>query len=184
MATGMTISKSDLILHPVRIRIVTELAGRQFTPRQLAELLPDVPQATLYRHINLLTEGGVLEVVTEQQVNGATERSYSLAQDQGRLTPDELCNLSAEDHQRYFTIFAASLIDSFAAFIQHTDLNTLGADGMSYNRAVIYLNDAEREQFRQDVIALIGKMLANTPTSDRQRYTLASIVIPDGKDLK
>lgn len=177
-------SKADLILHPVRLRIVTELAGRQFTPRQLGELLPDVPQATLYRHIKLLTEGGVLEIAAEQQVNGATERSYSLVSGQGRLTPDELRNLNTADHLRYFTVFTAALIDSFATYLQQTDLEQLGEDGMSYNRAVIYLNDTEREQFRQEVIALIGKTLANTPAPDRQRYTLASIVIPHGKDPK
>jgi hypothetical protein len=82
----MAQTKSDLLLHPVRMRLVTELAGRQMTPGQLAAALPDVPQATLYRQINRLLEGGVFEVVAEQVVNGATERTYAVVGGGDRLS--------------------------------------------------------------------------------------------------
>ena len=62
--------KADLILHPARLRIMGELGGRQMTSRQLAIALPDMAQASLYRHIKALLDGGILEVVSEQAVNG------------------------------------------------------------------------------------------------------------------
>lgn len=179
----MSQRKADLILHPVRLRIVTELAGRQFSPRQLAELLPDVAQATLYRQLSLLLEGGVIEIAAEHSVNGATERIYRVAEGQRGLSMEEVREFSSEDHLRYFTIFAASLIDTFAVYLQNTEQGELH-DDLSYNRAVVYLNDEERAQFRQDVAALIGKIIANEPASNRKRYTLASIVIPDRKETK
>ena len=52
--------KEDLLFHPVRLRIVLATAGRQVTAQQLAGELPDIPQATLYRNINMLTNGGIL----------------------------------------------------------------------------------------------------------------------------
>lgn len=49
--------KADLLLHPVRMRIVQQLiAGDPQAILQLAQRLGDVPQATLYRHMKLLLE--------------------------------------------------------------------------------------------------------------------------------
>ncbi|MBA3868578.1 MAG: helix-turn-helix domain-containing protein [Anaerolineae bacterium] len=176
--------KADLILHPARLRMMSELGGRQMTPRQLAIALPDIPQATLYRHIKALLDGGILEVVNEQDVNGATERTYAVVKGSGRLSIEELQGLSAEEHLRYFTIYAFKLIDDFAAYVRDANLEQIGQDGMSYSTAVIYLTDAERAQFQQDVMALIGRVLSLQPTPDRKRFSLSSIVIPEGKDAK
>jgi len=50
---------TDLVLHPVRMRILLAVAhGQQMTPLALAAQLPGVPQATLYRHIKALAASG------------------------------------------------------------------------------------------------------------------------------
>ena len=51
------IETRDLLLHPVRLRIVQALVGSPMTPLHLKEQLGDVPQATLYRHLSQLFEG-------------------------------------------------------------------------------------------------------------------------------
>ena len=54
----------DLLLHPLRLRIIQLLFdGRRLTARQIAAAQPEIPQATLYRHLHQLVEGGVLVVV-------------------------------------------------------------------------------------------------------------------------
>jgi len=174
--------KADLLLHPVRIRIMTEFSGRERTSQQLAEVLPDIPQATLYRHIKKLVGGGILEVMEEKRVNGAVERTYRIAQGGSRLSPEDIASLSPQDHIRYFTIYAVALIDSFTDYIQTCDLALALEDGLSYNRAVIYLSDEERAQFSAELDALVGRMLACQPAPQRKRFTLASVVIPDKKD--
>ncbi len=179
----MAQSKSDLLLHPVRMRLVTELAGRQMTPSQLAAALPDVPQATLYRQINRLLEGGVFEVVAEQVVNGATERTYAVVGGAARLSLDERQTITPEQHVRYFSTFAAVLIDAFTRYVQQADPTKVAEEGLSYNRAVIYLSDAERAAFQEQIIQLVGQVMANQPTPERKRYTLASVTIPEERDL-
>ncbi len=175
-------TKADLILHPARLRIMGELGGRQMTPRQLSFALPDLAQASLYRHIKALLDGGILEVVNEQEVNGAMERTYAIVKGGGRLSIEELNDLSPEEHLRYFTIYAVKLIDDFAGYLHEADLEQIGSDGMSYSTAVIYLNNEERAQFQQDVIRLIGHVMSFEPSPDRKRFSLSSIVIPDRKD--
>ncbi len=56
-------TRSEMLLHPVRIRIVSEFTGRQRTDRDLADALPDIRQASLYRLVAALVVGGVLEQV-------------------------------------------------------------------------------------------------------------------------
>lgn len=152
------------------------------TPRQLANALPDIPQATLYRHIKTLVDGGILEVVAEQDVNGSVERTYAVAKGAGRLSEAELQKLSTEEHLRYFTIFAVKLIEDFAAYLRNAHLEQSGQYAMSYSTASIYLNDAERAQFQEEIIALVGRVMSNAPAPDRKRYNLSSVVIPGGKD--
>ena len=65
-------SKAELVLHPVRLRIIQSLiGGRERTPQQIAEELPDVAQATLYRHLGRLAKAGLVKVVAERQRNDA-----------------------------------------------------------------------------------------------------------------
>jgi hypothetical protein len=156
------------------------------TPGQLAAAMPDVAQATLYRHINRLWAGGIIEITAEQVVNGATERTYAVTAGQGQLTDADLAGLSPEEHTRYFATFTASLIEAFSRYVQAADPTTdplaIRADGLSYNRAAIYLNAAEQAEFQEAVMALIQGVLSNPPTPERRRYTLASVVIPDERN--
>jgi DNA-binding transcriptional ArsR family regulator len=70
---------ADLILHPVRLRIVRAfLGGRSLTTSALAAELADVPAASLYRHVARLVDAGVLEVVAERRVRGTIERTFVL----------------------------------------------------------------------------------------------------------
>ena len=82
--------KADIILHPVRLRILVALGGTKLTAQQLVRLLPDVPQTTLYRQLNLLTRHGVLEVAEERRVRGTVERVYRPAPGTTTLTPGDL----------------------------------------------------------------------------------------------
>src|SRR5215472_6962500 len=114
----MATSRADLILHPVRMRLIITLARRQLTARQLSELLPDIPQATLYHHLGTLTRAGLLRVVSERRVRGTVEKRYAIADDNAALSPTDLANASREDHLRYFTMFVATLLGDFARYLQ------------------------------------------------------------------
>ncbi|MFD0472222.1 helix-turn-helix domain-containing protein [Nonomuraea thailandensis] len=60
-----------MILHPIRLRIMWALSGGRIrTTSELCESLPDVPKTTLYRHVGLLADAGLLEVAGEQRVRG------------------------------------------------------------------------------------------------------------------
>lgn len=171
--------KADLILHPVRMRILTALAGRRLTARELAALLPDVAQATLYRHINALSEGALLVVAEENPVRGTVERVYMLAENGANLTPDDLAAMSKDDHMRLFTTFVTKLLNDFAAYLDARETVDLAADGVSYRQAALYLTDAELANLMQQAGALLAPYLNREPDDRRQRRLLTTIIMPD-----
>src|SRR5688572_22230357 len=106
---GGSVVSADLLLHPVRLRVVQAFLGdRVLTTADLHAELPDVPVATLYRHVGVLADAGVLTVVGERKVRGAAERSYRLDLAAASLGPADAAAMTAEDHRRAFTTFAAA----------------------------------------------------------------------------
>src|SRR5437763_83181 len=73
-------------------------------------LLPDVPNAMVYRHVDLLASGGTLEVADEQRVRGAVERHYRLHQERASIDPETAASLSPGDHRRGFAAATAALV--------------------------------------------------------------------------
>ena len=70
---------SDMITNPIRMKIMQFLQLRgEATTRQICEELHDVPQPTLYRHINYLLKEEVLIVKSERKVRGSMERLLTL----------------------------------------------------------------------------------------------------------
>jgi Fe2+ or Zn2+ uptake regulation protein len=63
-------SKADLFLHPVRLRIITAISTHRMTAKEIAQIMPEIPLTTLYRNINALAEGGIIQVVEKNQIRG------------------------------------------------------------------------------------------------------------------
>src|ERR1700712_2699189 len=79
---------ADVLLHPVRMRILQTLFDADpLTTAQRRERLPDIPPATMYRHVAVLAEAGVLEVVNEKRVRGTVERSYRVRPEEAVVDP-------------------------------------------------------------------------------------------------
>jgi len=173
-------TRAEVLLHPVRLRIVSEFVGHDRTVRDLADALPDIPQATLYRHVAALVDGGILELVGERAARGPSERVYRVAPGADRIRPEELDAVPAAEQRRMFAVFTASLIDSFATYVE-SDGAVPSADGLAYNRAVVNLSRQERLDFATRFAALAAEILALPPGRHRRRYHIASCFIPASK---
>jgi hypothetical protein len=174
-------SKADLLLHPVRFRIVqTVVGGHHFTTQQIMELLPDIPQATLYRQLNKLLEGGILEVVEERQVRGTKEKVFAMVENGASLSAKDLSSSNKEDHMQYFLAFLSTIQSSFDRYLQQEELD-LEADGVGYRQVPLFLSDEEFTVFTQKMASIILEAAKNAPTDERRRRTLSTIIIPDPK---
>ena len=168
----------ELLGHPVRLRIVHAMrGGRTLTTTQLCARLPDVSKAMVYRHVDLLAAGGVLEVADERRVRGAVERHYRLHRDRASIDPGEAASMSAEDHRRGFAVALAALVAEFDAYLDRDDADP-SADPVGYRQHGIWLNRTELTDLIGELRAAIVPRLANRATPDRTRYLLSPILFP------
>jgi hypothetical protein len=174
------VTSAELLLHPVRLRIVqTFLGDRALTTTHLRAELPDVPPASLYRHVARLVERGVLSVVAERRVRGALERTYILRAAAARISADEVAKMSVDEHRQAFLAFVAGLIGNAERYLARPDIDPL-RDGASYNLAGLWLDDVELMEFARDLYTIVQPRLANGPRAGRTRRILATVLLPGG----
>jgi hypothetical protein len=171
-------ASADLLLHPVRLRIVKAFLGdRALTTKQLAVELPDVPAGSIYRHVARLTEAGVLQVVAERRVRATTERTYALRMYAAQMQPDEIAAMSLDEHVNAFVAYIAGLLGDFDRYIATKPENP-GQDGAGYRVAAMWLTDAELHDYLRELAAISQPRLANAPGAGRQRRMLYTVVLP------
>ena len=175
----MATTRANLILHPVRMRLLVALARRQLTARQLSEMLPDVPQATLYSHLGRLTKAGLLQIVSERQVRGTVEKVYAIYGDSVSLNPEDLAKATPDDHLHFFTVFVTTLIGDFARYLQQDGPIDLYKDGVGYRQTPLYLSDEEFLEAAVAVNRALLPFLLNLPAANRRRRLYTTIVFPD-----
>jgi Helix-turn-helix domain len=171
-------TSADLLLHPVRLRIIQAFLGdRALTTAQLRAELPDVPPASLYRHVALLVSAGVLSVVAERRVRGAVERTYVLRVAAASLDPSELDRMGREEHRQAFMAFVAGLLGDFDRYLAADDIDLM-RDGVSFRLAGLWLDDAEFAELVRELVRAIQPRLANAPRPGRRRRILGTVLLP------
>ena len=169
---------ADLLLHPVRLRIVEAFLGdRALTTSALAAELSDIPAASLYRHVARLVDAGVLAVVAERRVRGALERTYVLRLTAAAVGLDEVAAMSADDHRRAFMAFVAGLLGDFDRYLARGDIDLL-RDGVTYRLAGLWLDDAEYAELLRELTRVLQPRLTNPPRPGRKRRILGHVLLP------
>ncbi|MCL1600937.1 MAG: helix-turn-helix domain-containing protein [Actinomycetia bacterium] len=174
----MATRRSEILLHPVRLRIVLATAGDEVTTADIAKQLPDVPQATLYRHIAKLTDAGILDVVGERQARGAIERTYRVNATKASIGTAEASKMSADEHFEAFTTFAGALIESYGRYL-NTPGSEPAADGVSFRQARLWLTDHELDALVTDVTTALARYLDFNKTHERTPRLLSTILMPE-----
>ncbi|MEK3733523.1 helix-turn-helix domain-containing protein [Paenibacillus sp. FSL M8-0334] len=171
--------KTDLLLHPVRMRIIQQLlTGKPQTIMQLVEALGDVPQATLYRHMKLMLESNLIEVVQVNKIHGQEERVYAAVQENLSISESEAYSASQEDHLRYFSVFHTNLLQQATAYLSKTPVKQYAADGFGYWNAPLHMTDEEFASFVASINELLDKVAAYKPSPERKARLFASMMIP------
>ena len=172
------VNTRDLLLHPVRLRIVHAMSGGRIrTTSDLCTRLPDVSKATVYRQVALLAEGGLLEVVGEHRVHGAVERHYRLHQARAVIDPVAAASMSLDEHRRGFTAAMAGLVAEFNAYLgrEHADPT---ADLVGYRQIPLWLSQDELAELITQVRSIVVSKMNHQPAPNRSLYLLSPILFP------
>ena len=68
---------AEIAMNPARQRIFQYfLLHETGTVKEIRKALPDIPSASLYRHIKILADSSILMVVGENRIRGTVESVY------------------------------------------------------------------------------------------------------------
>ena len=170
-------NRVDLLLHPVRLRIIkTFLGDRALTTAQIAAELADIPKASLYRHVATLAKTGILDVVAERQVRGTIEKTYALRLAAAQVSDEDVEAMSVDDQAQAFLVYVAGLLSDFDRYLAHSPAPL--RDGAGYRVAAMWLSDAEYADFLRDLSRVLQPRLANAPNEERRRRLSYHVMLP------
>lgn len=172
----------SVILNPVRMRIIQSLSkNKNMTVQQIAQDLPDVPQATLYRHLKKLLEANAIMVVEENKVRGVTEKVYAISADPYDKATKDINENDKSQILNLFYNYLMALLGDFEGYLKGEDID-LRRDGITFRSAALYMNDEEYIEFLKDIRKAIDKVIDNGPTEDRRLRKVSTISMPISQD--
>jgi DNA-binding transcriptional ArsR family regulator len=175
--------RADLINHPVRSRILAALLGRDLTTQQIAELLPDVPVPSLYRHVRELADAGVLDAVREVRLNGGPVKVYGVRPGRALVRREDVPDATASDRLRFFTTFLNTLADLYRTYLGRQGAGKPVVDEPEQSiMTSLNLSAGEYNRFSGELKALLDRWRELPASGDRRRVIFAHAVIPDLPD--
>ena len=178
----MTDESIEMVIHPVRLRILQSLVAGPQTTQQIADQLADVPKSSLYRHLKLLLDSGFVAVAEIRLVQGIQEKVYRLSRP-ARLGPDETAGVSADDHLRYFTTYMMVLMRGFAKYLSTSPEPNFLEDRVGYSDVFFWATNEEFDGFSSKINEAMLPLLENKAAEGRHRHRIAVITYPDQKEV-
>jgi DNA-binding transcriptional ArsR family regulator len=172
--------KAALILHPVRLQIITAMSTQRMTAGELSEIMPDIPQTTLYRHLNALLAGGIIKIVEENPVRGTVERVYALVAPPS-ITPEDLRGMSKQDYEHLATLALSSFMSDIRRYLERKPDDAyidFLADGLDLNKVQLNLSDDEFRRMNQQIFTIMVAAAKNQPSPERKRRIFSYLFIP------
>jgi len=175
--------KADILLHPVRMKIVRTLMGHSkegLTPLEMAKIIQDVSQATLYRHIQKLADANIIRVLREEKVRAVTEKYYIVNMEETNLDSEEWESYSADDKLRYYSYYQLSLFSQYQTYLNRiekentNDLSTLSVIDLN-------LDDPTFKEFQNELNDLMMKYYKKSHNNSKKEAamrTLGITIIP------
>lgn len=159
----------DVLLNPVRMRIVQHLFYlKSTTVSKLIELMNDIPRTTLYRHINILYEWGLLTVIKEIKVRGTYEREYA-------LDIEKVYEASSNNPvEKGIYAFHMKLLADFESYFKAPGADPV-KDRLFLSENILMLSDTEFDQCVDEIFGVMKKYM-NLIMEKERKSRLVSII--------
>ena len=163
----------EIVMNPVRQRIFQYfLLHETGTVKEIRKALPDIPSASLYRHVKILTDNFVLMVVGENRIRGTVESIYQLNKDA----------LTIEDENgNAVQMSLLSICASFARYFSGDNADPR-RDMLLFTNCTLVLTDEEFSHFLSEVNEVALKYMKAEATASSKTRQISLISSPvDGQ---
>ena len=160
---------AEIVMNPVRQRIFQYfLLHETGTVKEIRKALPDVPSASLYRHIKILTDSTILMVVGENRIRGTVESVYQLNKD-AMATEDETGNA--------VQMSLLSICASFARYFSSGNADPK-KDMLLLTSCTLLLTDEDFSSFLSEINEIALKYMKVEPTANSKTRQITFISAP------
>lgn len=168
----------ESMLNPIRMRIVQEIIKRDnVTTKELGEEFADIPQATLYRHINKLLKDKIIKVASENKIRGVTEKVYEINVNPYEKVGELLESNDKKELLNVFYNFTMSLLGDFQSFLDNEEVDLM-KDIFGFRTYSAYLTDEETVELMMEIRESIHKRVDNKKCDGRKLRKLSTIIVP------
>lgn len=160
---------AEIVMNPVRQRIFQYfLLHETGTVKEVKKALPDVPNASLYRHIKILADNSILIVVDENRIRGTVESVYQLNKE-ALATEDESGNA--------VQMALLSICASFARYFSNGNVDPK-KDMQLLTNCTLLLTDEEFMSFLSEINEIALKYMKVEPAGNRKTRQITLISAP------
>lgn len=167
------------MMNPLRLKIVQEITLKgTATTKEIAEMFGDIPQATLYRHLNALLKHGIIEVVSENKVRGILEKVYAIKENPAEHINKNPAALTKDELAELFSHFIIGLLADFDGYLSRGENVNVVEDKLGFRSYPLYLTDEEFMEMMGEIYASIGRRLENRPSESRMLRKFSTVTMP------
>lgn len=166
------------LMNPIRIKIFLHIQKAQHaTTGDIARAMPEVPQASLYRHISKMVKEGILSIESENKIRGVYEKTYIIKNDP--LVDIEQI-VKDKDREQLFNLcysFTMSILSNFDRYLNQDDFD-LREDRVGFRTVPMYMNDDESDEFIKGMHDLLTKYSGNESSDGRRLRQYSYAFLP------
>jgi len=171
------------MMNPVRIKIIREITLKgSATTKEIQEICQDIPQASLYRHIQNLLNNDILKVISENKVRGIHEKVYAIKENPSQEINQHLDQVTKEDISQLFTLFMVSLLADVETYLDRVPRFNLVESMIGFQSSSAYLSDQELIELMKEISVAITRRMNNPCTPERTLRKISTVTTSAVKD--
>ncbi|MGE6631599.1 transcriptional regulator [Bacillus sp. NPDC077027] len=161
----------------IRFKIALELIDKEegLSIRQLNQLLEDVPQATLYRHMNSMFEDKLVKVVKTKKTRSGEEKFYAINAETYKIDEEEWNQAKYDDKVNFVTFYFMYILQSYQNY--HETINEK-EDKSTFSISKFHLDESKFEDFQSELNDLFNKYYHESQNSNGREKTVSLVIIP------
>ncbi|GAB2567462.1 helix-turn-helix domain-containing protein [Gracilibacillus alcaliphilus] len=166
-----------LFKNQTRFKIALELIDKEdgLSIMQLNQLLEDIPQATLYRHVNAMFEDGLLNIVRKKKTRSGEENFYAIKTKAYKIGEEEWNRASYDEKVNFITYYFMYVLNAYQNYHQTIDDKK---DQSTFSISKLHLGEAEFENFQADLNHLLTKYYNQSQNKSDKERTVSLVIIP------
>ncbi|MGM0829090.1 MAG: transcriptional regulator [Bacillota bacterium] len=178
-------TKIEILMHPVRIKICQALMRNRengLTPLEMVKTLNDVPQATLYRHLQTLVDSGIACVIKEKKVKSVSEKYYAINEEEAKIDGSEWKELSSKEKLDYISYYQLSLMTQYQNYLKKLGEQNSQEDGATFSVVELKIDEEHFIQFQNELNELMTKYYLTQSKGNKKEppvRTIAITIIPN-----